>query len=277
MKRSQASSTSKVIAASTILLDSEDRDAGMVAPGAAALCRVFLSANAADRLLARSASHPWTRRFWRALERMTLPGIIHHYWRRKRWIEDHCRRAIADGGGQVVILGAGFDTLGIRLSREFASVEVIEMDHPATQSAKQRALSLSEVALPENLRFECLDLAEEEFPASLFEKAPTVFILEGLLMYLPERAVGDLFDAIGKLPGGKTKVIFSFMSKWPDGSSGFRPHSRLIHGWLAMRGEPFTWSIEPERIDGFLAAHGFKLIEILPGSGLEGENLVIGG
>lgn len=277
MKRSQASSTAKVIAASTILLDSEDRDAEMVAPGAAALCRVFLSANAADRLLARSASHRWTRRFWRALERMTLPGIIHHYWRRKRWIEARCRAAIADGYNRVIILGAGFDTLGIRLAREFAAVEVIEMDHPATQSAKQRALLLNGVPLPENLRFACLNLAEEEFPAHRFEEAPTVFILEGLLMYLPERAVGNLFDAMGKLPGGKTKVIFSFMSKWPDGSSGFRPHSRLIHGWLALRGEPFTWSIAPERIEGFLATHGFQLIENLPGSGLEGENLVIGG
>ncbi len=137
--------------------------------------------------------------------------------------------------------------------------------------------SLNEVALPENLRFVCLDLAEDEFPTQLFGAGSTVFILEGVLMYLPEQAVGDLFDAMGKLGGGHIKVIFSFMTRWPDGSCGFRPHSRLIDCWLALRGEPFTWAIEPERIEGFLTAHGFQLRENLPGSGLEGENLVIGG
>ncbi|MEX1114412.1 MAG: class I SAM-dependent methyltransferase [Akkermansiaceae bacterium] len=121
MKPAQASSTAKVIAASTILLASEDHHAEMVAPGAAGLCEIFLTGSATDRMLAKSARHPWTRCFWRGVERITLPGIILHYWRRKRWIEERCRTAIADGCGWIVILGAGFDTLGIRLSREFAS------------------------------------------------------------------------------------------------------------------------------------------------------------
>ena len=133
MKPAQASSTAKVIAASTILLASEDRSPEMVPPDAAGLCEIFLSGNTTDRLLAKSARNPWSRRLWRGLERMTLPGIVRHYARRKRWIESHCRTAIADGCGKIVILGAGFDTLGMRLSREFASLEVIEMDHPATQ------------------------------------------------------------------------------------------------------------------------------------------------
>jgi methyltransferase (TIGR00027 family) len=188
-----------------------------------------------DRLLAKSARHPWTHCFWRGVERITLPGIILHYWRRKRWIEGRCRTAIADGCGRIVILGAGFDTLGMRLSREFASLEVIELDHPATQTAKQRALSLHKVALPENLRFAPLNMAKEKFPAHLFDEASTVFILEGVLMYLPEPAVCELFNAMAKLLGGNVTVIFSFMTKWPDGRSGFRPHSRLIDCWLAMR------------------------------------------
>jgi methyltransferase (TIGR00027 family) len=275
MKPAQASSTAKVIAASTILLESENRHAGIVAPDAAALCQLFLSGCMMDRLLAKSAGHPWIRRFWRALEGLTLPGIIDHYWRRKRWLEERCRAAIAEGCGRVVILGAGFDTLGIRLSREFVGVDLIEMDHPATQNAKLRALAIHGVTIPNNLGFTCLDLATEDPPTDLLDDRFTLFILEGVLMYLPEHAVGRLFGFMQSLPRTRAKVLFSFMTKWPDGSSGFRPHSRLIHCWLAIRGEPFTWSIEPERIAGFLAEHGFEWLETALGTTIEGENLVM--
>jgi hypothetical protein len=72
------------------------------------------------------------------------------------------------------------------------------------------------------------------------------------------------------------------MTRWPDGSTGFRPRSRLVKWWLAWQGEPFTWAIEPLAIGEFLAARGFRLQELastgdLSGSSppLDGENLAV--
>lgn len=73
------------------------------------------------------------------------------------------------------------------------------------------------------------------------------------------------------------------MSRWPDGTSGFRPRSRLIERWLGWRGEPFRWAVAPAEMSEFLAARGFGLLEMAltrdftppAGTGLEGENGVV--
>jgi methyltransferase (TIGR00027 family) len=287
MTPAQASNTAKVIAASTILLASDPRTSAQVAPGAAALCQILLSGSRADRWLAKSAMHPSTRALWRWVERLTLPGIMSHYWHRKRWIESRCRDAITEGFKRVVILGAGFDTLGLRLSAALRQIDVIEIDHPATQGAKRRALAGNAVALSDNLRFIALDLSVEPLPAILFnDSKATLFIIEGVLMYLSPADMARLFDGLSKLSGDRMRILFSFMTKWPDGGSGFRPHSWLIERWLAWRDEPFTSALEPEAMQDFLAAHRFRLVEMaltrqfteqsaarVPM--LEGENLVV--
>ena len=91
------------------------------------------------------------RPVWRASESLTHPGILAHYWHRKRWIESRCRVAIKEGVTHVVVIGAGFDTLALRLAGEFPDVRWIELDHPATQGAKQRGLNRGGLAVPSSL------------------------------------------------------------------------------------------------------------------------------
>lgn len=281
MKVGEASSTAKVIAASTILLDSDARTSNLVAPGAAELCRKFLALSGTDRWLAGSAAHPITRAIWRCVEKLTHPGIMEHYWRRKSWIEARCRIAIGKGFERVIVVGAGFDTLGCRLAQEFGHLEVVEIDFPATQRAKRRALVDS--AVPGNLSFIELDLGFEAFPMRLVnERKSTVVIMEGVLMYLSERDIDRLFDSLRRMADRPACIVFSFMTRWPDGTAGFRPRSWLVERWLQLRGEPFTWAIEPPNVLSFLAARGFRLVElaltrqIAEGSpALDGENLVL--
>lgn len=278
MKTNRASSTARGIAASTILLAAEPHQPSLVAEGARELCEVFLSGSLTDRLLAASARHLLTRCFWRWLERHTLPGIIFHYWHRKRWIEKQCRFAIAEGFTRVVVVGAGFDTLGIRLSREFEELEVIEIDHPATQEVKRSSLASNDIALAENFQFSAIDLRHDPLP--IHDTKPTIFILEGLLMYLPEEDVSRIFRAMRRSPCDRVRIIFSFMTRWPDGGLGFRPHSRMVERWLSWSKEPFTWAIAPEAIPDFLTANGLHcsvmaLTREFSDSSLEGENLVV--
>ncbi len=196
---------------STILLANHPRTADEVAAGAAELCEAFLGGSFSDRLLAASARHPLTRIFWRGVERMTLPGIISHYWRRKRWIEKRCRHAIAEGFQRLVIIGAGLDTLGIRLARDFEQLEVLELDHPATQRLKRSALGGKE---PKNLTFEPLDLSKEALPLTLLDNKPTLFILEGVLMYLSPDDVSRLFATLHQPRLQRVLIISTFMTRW---------------------------------------------------------------
>ena len=235
-------------------------------------------------MLARSAGNPLLRPLWRWLERRLLPGIIAHYWRRKRWIEERSRAALAEGFVRIIVLGAGFDTLGYRLAREFPDVELVEVDHPATQAAKREGLASGALA---NMKFVAVDLERDVIPQSLTHDAqPTLVIAEGLLMYLRAEHVDRLLASLWRSSAGPVRLVFSYMVRWPDGTSGFRPSSAWIDRWLAWRGEPFTWALEPHAVRGFLAQNQFDLMEmatpqefgagsIVDDAGVRGENLVL--
>lgn len=280
MRPQQASTTAKLIAASMLLLASDARTRGLVPADAAALSEQFLtgspSATRADRWLAASARHPLTRRCWRALERWVLPGIVEHYSFRKRWIEQQCRNAIADGVERVIVLGAGFDTLGCRLCLEASAVEVIEIDHPATQAHKRPAIDALAPRLKAPLRLIACDLAHEALPASLMNHTrKTLVIAEGLLMYLGAEAIDRLFGTLHALSPAGVQFVFSHLVRWPNGRAGFLPCSRWVDAWLAWRGEPFTWAIEPQAVAALLSRHRFARVDsAAPAGSLEGENLV---
>lgn len=99
------------------------------------------------------------------------------------------RLALARGVTQIIVLGAGFDTLACRLHRGQPAVHFFELDHPATQVPKQQALDPGT-----NLTFLPIDLATDSPSAvlracpSFSADKPTLFIAEGLLMYFPENA-----------------------------------------------------------------------------------------
>ncbi len=283
MREGNASSTAKVIAASTILLASDERTSDLVPLQAAELCDVFLSSSRVDRALARSARQPVMRSLWQGLERMVLPGIMAHYWHRKRWIEQWCRRGIAEGFTRIVVVGAGLDTLGYRLAQEFGGIEVVEIDHPATQRGKRQALAKGAGGPPANLRFLACDLAAESLPLQPFAtERPTLVVMEAVLMYLDALDVDRVFQTLRTCRTRPLRILFTTLATWPDGSSGFRPHSWLVDRWLALRGEPLRWSISPQQVRDFLEVRGFRMRELVqdlsePGSSgavLEGEHVV---
>ena len=193
---------------------------------------------------------------------------------------------MACGFERLVVLGAGFDTLGFRLSADIPKAEIVELDHPSTQGAKLRALELNSISIPSNLKFFGLDLGRQSFPAEIFDDSKsTLFVIEGALMYLQPVIVDRLFESLRELPVQHLRVLFSFMTEWPDGGIGFQPRSWLIDRWLVWRQEPFSWGLRPQAMNDFLASRGFVMKELfsarelaeeygLDPVELEGENLV---
>ena len=164
---------------------------------------------------------------------------------------------MAQGVRRVVVLGAGFDTLVFRLAPEFPEVEFIEIDHPATQGAKRAVKGIAP-----NVRFVACDLSVDSLPDEcIADSRATLLIAEGLLMYLPGEVVERHLAHWARALPPESSLIFTFMHRWPDGRSGFRPYSRWVDVWLAARREPFLWAIEPGRVAGFVERAGFRLVE----------------
>jgi methyltransferase (TIGR00027 family) len=240
VRADRPSSTAALIAAATVLLARDRRFARLAPPGAAEIC---------ERCLPRS----WlvaSRLAWLAwaAERATIPGLMLHFMLRKRWIEEAVRDALARGCRRVVVLGAGYDTLAARLAPQFPAARFIEIDHPATQAVKRAAVQR------QNLQFIAADLACTPLNQLLAPSAqPSVFVLEGLLMYLTTAEMAALFAAID------SEVVFTVMEPARGGRIAFHNATWIERLLLALWKEPFKSAVSRDALPGTLAAWGFRL------------------
>ena len=285
MQNDQASRTALLIAASLVLLDRSPQYTSLVPGTSADFCAQVLAAHSAQsRLFLKIVRQDWFRPIAKLIERATIPGILLHYALRKKCIAGLVRSALINEATQVVIIGTGFDPLGIELHQEFPSAQFWEIDHPATQRHKVRSLSKVDAG---RLHFVPMDLSATTFDSEALIKTGfdstqrTVWIAEGLLMYLTQDVVSSLMKTLKSLSGPGSRFVFTFMEKQSDGRIRFDSQSKLVDWWLRRHGEPFVWGatrselvdfVRPWRVTRFFDHDDLRNL----GSGLTNERIAKG-
>lgn len=238
-------------------------------PGAAEASACFVAASSfRDRYLLRLLEIGWFRALILLRERFALPGISLHYVLRKRRLEEIARDSLEAGFAQIIVLGAGFDTLALRLHEAFPRASFIEIDHPATQQVKREVLR-GRGPLRGNLHLLAADLARQEMKHTLAAcpgyrpGTDTLFIAEGLLMYLNEEQVETLFRSLREQSTGRGRFAFTFLEPQTGGQPGFPHAGRYVDWWLRRRGEPFQWAVKRDDLAGFVSGQGFTLREMI--------------
>ncbi len=278
MKSDEASATAYLIATSTLFVAADPRAGRLIPARSAELSACFVQTGSrVVRWIHEALPRTPARLFVSALERLTIPGIQLHYALRKLYLEEVALEALADRFRQIVIFGAGYDTLALRLHETFPDTQFIELDHPATQRRKTHALAaaarrdarqISNLRHTSNLHFLPVDLTRQQLAATLRDfagyraDAPTLFIAEGLLMYLSPAEVDDLFGTIREAGGASSRFAFTFMEPQTNGRINFLTRSRLVDVWLNQRREVFKWGVKRSELTGYLAARKFALRDL---------------
>jgi methyltransferase (TIGR00027 family) len=257
------STTAAVVASTQLVLEHHPRLTSLVDQDSARLIRRALMAIYPQ--LGPIFERSRTRRLLPlvlAAERLLSPGFVTYYALRKTGVRAQIARAIDDGFHQVVLVGAGLDMLSASLPRH-SVLTVIEVDHPATQRAKLEALrgdpsvdAMTSIGV--DLETTSLRL-ELERCGSFDPMKDTVFVAEGVFMYLPQASVDAAFESMRSASAGRARVVFSVVS--PDATGRVRIHSqsRAVDLCMTLLGETFKWGLEPEAIDGFVSVRGWTL------------------
>ncbi|UXA14672.1 SAM-dependent methyltransferase [Mycobacterium sp. SMC-8] len=130
---------------------------------------------------------------------------------RTRFFDDFFAAAIAAGVRQGVILASGLDARAYRLTWP-QDMTLFEIDQPEVLEFKARTLADLGAAPSTTLKTVAIDL-RNDWPAALAEagfdaSAPTAWIAEGLLGYLPPEAQDRLLDTITELsPAGSRLAV----------------------------------------------------------------------
>lgn len=215
------------------------------------------------------------------MQSLSVPGFYLHFVVRKRCIETMVRQGIEHGAQQLVVIGAGFDTLSLRIAADHPDIPIIEIDHPATQAWKSQAVADQKLN-PGNVNFLPLDLMQGTLKDTLLQspcykpERSTIFVAEGLLMYLRESDVKDLLHVITQNSGPNSRFVFTYMEAQSPEDYQFENARWFVNFWLKIKGEKFTWGLQSKNLGAFIEKSGMVLLSTKTHRELRAEILAPG-
>jgi len=277
MKRDKPSTTARKVALNVISLGTKSGMDEVLPTGSVdATVRLLVAADVVGEGAVRFARSPRAVAIYEAFDWM-MPGQFEAFAHRKAFCETKAREGIAAGATQVLVLGAGYDTLGWRLAPEFPGVRFFEIDHPATGRRKSQGVDV--LGPRDNLHLIQEDLGDRRLVdvftavASWDATAKSVVIAEGLTQYLTAATVRDLFVQCGAVTGSGSRIVFTYVGAGDDGRPDVGRWTGLILWLLKASGEPWLWSVRPDELPKFLAetgwAHAPQLLDTSGACGVE--------
>lgn len=259
MKENEASATAYSVLQGLLYVARQPRYAGLVADETVVAGERILGSTDHGRKRLAQLDSALFRRFVPLIETLMVPGLTLHYALRKRFVEEHTLAAINAGTTQVVNLGAGFDTLALRLHARFPQVNFIEIDHPATSGAKANALA-ERASDASNLHMLAVDFTRQTLEATLggfsgFEAdRPTLYICEGVMAYLTVAEITEMLGILIALSATPPRLVCTCVEPMdsPDNNTG-----PLLGVYLRIKGEAINWRIADDQIAAFLAEREF--------------------
>ncbi len=194
-----------------------------------------------------------------------FPGLSSSIIARVRYFDDFIRKSINEGLEQLVILGAGYDTRTYRID-ELNNIKVFEVDHPNTQSFKIEKIKEIFDFTHDNVIYVSIDFETETLSQKLFDygydgSKKTLFILEGLIMYIPPDVVSEILSFIVENSGKGSAVLFDYYPESVvDGTCKLEVGIN-IRNHLIQLGEPLQFGIKEDEIENFLIQFGFLEIK----------------
>jgi len=204
-----------------------------------------------------------TEEAWASLgDRRSIALGIHI---RTRYIDAIVDEALTGGASQLVILGAGLDSRAYRFVRAGGAVRAYELDLPQTQQYKKKRVIELLGALPDHVTYLPIDFARENLADALKRYGydsgkKTIFVWEGVTMYIPEAAVDATLRFVATNASSGSQMVFdgfseSFIRSPPS-------QSREFLARLAAIGEPFVFGFPDDR-KSFVAKRGLAMISDL--------------
>lgn len=179
---------------------------------------------------------------------------------RSRIAEDKLSSAIQHGTKQVVILGGGLDTLGLRGPSTHKNVTFFEVDSPTMHVWKQRHLAKVGVSAPSSLIFVSVDfetdtLKERLISAGVDATQPVFFSWLGVVPYLSRASIERTLQCAATFPD--SDIVFDYGEPIENYSGQHRAimekRSKLVESF----GEPWISRFQPAEIHSLLQNTGF--------------------
>ncbi|WP_010274695.1 class I SAM-dependent methyltransferase [Paenibacillus senegalensis] len=172
------------------------------------------------------------------------------------------------GVKQYVILGAGLDTFCFRHPELNESLEIFEVDYPATQDLKKTRLAKANYPIPDHLHFVSMDFSEDFSMQALIEKGfdssqKTIFSLLGVTYYLTKEENANLINKLfAKIPSGSS-IVFDYADDKLFEEKGLSNRVQNMVQMASAGGEPMKSCFPYDEMEKMLENSGLLIYEHL--------------
>jgi methyltransferase (TIGR00027 family) len=172
---------------------------------------------------------------------------------RSRFVEERVAQATADGVVQFVDLGAGLSSFAWRRTDLMQSLDLFEVDHPASQADKRERVTAAGLSCPSNMHLVAVDFTSGDSIADALTAAgfnphkPSIWSWLGVIPYLPVDAIRSTLAAVLALASPGSTLIASFGPTDELMEPASREFAQLMRDLTAQIGEPqITWLPQAE-------------------------------
>ena len=194
------------------------------------------------------------------------PGVVEYIVVRDRFIDDVLQDFLKGGLQQLVILGAGYDSRAYRIEGLKDRVRLFEVDHPATQADKLARVRKIFGTVPAHVAYVAVDFNTQTLEQRLAESGydpglSTLFIWQGVTMYLSREAVDSILDFVVQHAGPGSAIVFDYLYR--SLLDGVQKQNEIanMRRYRFMTGEGLTFGIPAGVISSFLEERGFAEVK----------------
>jgi len=196
-----------------------------------------------------------------------FPGHKNALITRVRYFDDQVKDSISKGFTQIVIFGAGYDTRAYRIDG-ISKIKVFEIDLPDIQKRKKSKIKEIFGSLPAHVTYLPVDLSntsfKEAFQGSNFDfQQKTLYLMEGLILYIPPEQVRVLFSSIISQSTQRSAILFDSVDKGIIDGSDQSPYAMNLRDQMSRMGEPFVFGIRKGDEEKYMKNIGFKNIQVI--------------
>lgn len=212
-----------------------------------------------QQLVARACRWSGVRRVLERATEAQAVGLWASMLLRKRYADDRVRAALGAGIGQVVLLGAGFDTQAYRLVAP-EGARAFEVDLPVNVARKRERVRAVLGEVPAQVALLPVELGQEDLVAVLVAAGfdvtrPALVVWEGVTQYLTEDEVRGTLDGLTQLAPG-SELIFTYLRRdYLDGIHDYGAAS--VRRRFVERERIWRFGLDPDQVAPFLRGYGW--------------------
>ena len=204
---------------------------------------------------------PWLKTF--RLRRSGMTAMRAQVIVRARYAEDVLAELRqTQGCERLVVLAAGLDTFALRQTTSAEPIDVLEIDHPATQRWKRQRLEDLGYGDVSHLAYLPIDFEQSTLAEKLASEKPrrqTISWL-GTTYYLTVPALTETLKALADCSAAGSRLVLDFWQQpsKPDLDSLLLLGTRVA---TALQREPMKTFMTPQQMGGLLESSGWRVIE----------------